>query len=130
MSRDPRKLRVFQQADELVVEVYRITEGLPLEERYGLQAQARRAAVSVAVNIVEGCARRTQAEYLQFLNIATGSAAESQYLISLIERLRMMAAGSTSDLCGKYGALLASLQALTAALEGRGPRGRGPRSRT
>lgn len=125
MSRDPRKLRVFQQADELVVEVYRTTDRLPPEERYGLQAQARRAAVSAAVNIVEGCARRTEAEYLRFVDISTASAAETQYLISLCERLEMLPAGSTSELQARYGALLAGLQALRESLNASSARGRG-----
>ena len=72
MSRDHRKLRVFTLADCLVVDVYRASSGFPASERYGLQSQLRKAAVSSAVNIVEGSARRTDAEYLHFLNIALG----------------------------------------------------------
>ena len=76
MSRDHRKLRVFTLADRLVVEVYRASSGFPASERYGLQGQLRKAAVSSAVNIVEGSARRTDGEYLHFLNIALASAAD------------------------------------------------------
>ena len=71
--RDHTKLRAFELADEVVLLIYRATREFPKEEMYGLTSQMRRAAVSVPSNIVEGCARESQAEYLRFLEIAFGS---------------------------------------------------------
>lgn len=85
--RDHTKLRAFQLADELALSVYKATRGFPREEQYGLTSQVRRAALSVPSNIVEGCARRTQADYLHFLDMAFGSLRETEYQLSLAGRL-------------------------------------------
>jgi four helix bundle protein len=85
--RDHKKLRAFELADALAVNVYLATAKFPGEERYGLSAQMRRAAVSAASNIVEGCARRGKNDYIHFLDIAYGSACELDYQISLAQRL-------------------------------------------
>lgn len=85
--RDHTKLRAFELADELAILVYRVTAGFPKEELFGLTSQLRRASVSVPSNIVEGCARDSEAEYLRFLNIAFGSLRELHYQLNLSKRL-------------------------------------------
>ena len=85
--RDHTKLRAFELADEVAVMVYQVTAGFPKEELYGLVSQMRRSAVSVPSNIVEGCARDSQADYLRFLYIAFGSLKELNYQLSLSKRL-------------------------------------------
>jgi four helix bundle protein len=85
--RDHKKLRAFEMADEIAILLYRITAGFPKEELFGLTSQMRLAAVSVPSNIVEGCARDSQADYIRFLHMAFGSLRELHYQLDLSQRL-------------------------------------------
>ncbi len=85
--RDFKKIEAYQMADELVIEIYRVTRDLPKEELYGLTSQARRAAISVPTNIAEGASRQHKRDYLQFLYVARGSLVETEYLLGLARRL-------------------------------------------
>lgn len=117
MSRDHRKLRVFQEADELVPRVYAVTRQLPSEERYGLMSQIRRAAVSVPTNIVDGAARVSTAEYQRFLEIALSSARENEYLFGLTTRLGLLDPTAALQLSDQYGRVSAGLTRLWQSLE-------------
>ncbi|PIX25843.1 MAG: four helix bundle protein, partial [Deltaproteobacteria bacterium CG_4_8_14_3_um_filter_43_13] len=94
--RDHTKLRAFELADEVAMLVYRVTAGFPKGELFGLTAQIRRAAVSVPSNIVEGCARDSEADYLRFLNIAFGSLRELHYQLNLSKRLGFLCVQDSS----------------------------------
>ncbi len=85
--RDPNRLQVFQLADALVLDVHAFTRAFPPDERFGLTAQLRRAVVSIASNLVEGCSRDSPREFAQFVRQALGSALEVQYQLSLATRL-------------------------------------------
>ena len=76
--RPHRKLDVWKEAVEFVVAIYQATRSFPKTEQYALADQLRRAAVSIPSNIAEGAARQTKKEFIQFLFIAKGSAAEVQ----------------------------------------------------
>jgi len=116
MPRDHRKLAVFQQADDLVLRVYEYTRGFPVEERYGLQSQIRRAAVSVPTNLVEGSARPGERDYLHFVSIALASASEVRYLIDLAIRLEYGRPAYVVAMLDEYDKLIRSLQNLMEAL--------------
>ncbi|MCZ7583861.1 MAG: four helix bundle protein [Deltaproteobacteria bacterium] len=110
--RDHTKLRAFQLADELALEIYRVTADFPTSERFGLASQLRRCGVSIASNIVEGCARKTQAEYARFIEVAFGSAKELQYELSLVFRLGYLKRADSdpvSALADETAAVLAGL---------------------
>jgi four helix bundle protein len=74
VARDFRKIVAWQKADEFVFAIYRLTRrSVPKDERFGLTAQLRSAAVSIASNIAEGSGRRTSGDFRRFLYQAQGS---------------------------------------------------------
>jgi len=73
-----KDLHVWQRSIEMTLAVYRLTQGFPSEEKFGLTSQLRRASVSVASNIAEGYGRGSTGEYKQFLGMARGSNSEVQ----------------------------------------------------
>jgi four helix bundle protein len=79
-----KELKVWQKAIDLAVEVYRITEKLPKDERFGLIGQMNRSAVSIPSNIAEGAGRNTDKDFNNFLGVALGSSFEldTQLVIS------------------------------------------------
>lgn len=82
-----RDLKVWQKADALALEIYRVTKSFPKEEIYGLTSQLRRAALSVPTNVVEGYARKGDKELGRFVSIASGSLAETEYLLEFSFKL-------------------------------------------
>jgi four helix bundle protein len=78
MMGDYKELLVWKQAHRLALDIYRGTQQFPHEERYGLVAQMRRAALSVVSNIAEGSGRQSDREQSRFLRIARGSVHEVQ----------------------------------------------------
>ena len=82
-----RNMKIWQEACNLVANIYKLTEKIPVSERYGLISQLQRAAVSIPANIAEGAGRTTNLEFKRFLDIAIGSAFELETLIVLASNL-------------------------------------------
>lgn len=85
-----KELVVWQKAVELTIQVYKTTDTYAKTEIYGLTSQTRKSAVSVPSNIAEGWARKHRQEYLQFLNIALGSAAELETQLIIGNKLEFL----------------------------------------
>ncbi len=71
-----RDILVWRKAHSLTLDCYRVTNGIPRQELYGIPGQVRRCSASIAANIAEGCGKRGNAELPRFLGIAAGSASE------------------------------------------------------
>jgi len=82
-----RDLLVWQRAMDLVVEVYRLSDTLPRDEKYGLVQQMRRAAASVPSNVAEGHGRDHLGDYLHHLSIANGSLMEMETQVMIAGRM-------------------------------------------
>ena len=87
MADSYRDLIVWQRAIQMTLAIYRLTGEFPIEERYGLTSQIRRAGVSVASNIAEGYGRMSTGEYKQFLGMARGSNLEVQTQLVIAREL-------------------------------------------
>ena len=93
-----KNMDVWRLSMDLVANVYEITSKYPVEERYGLAQQMRRAAISIPSNIAEGAARKSSKEFIQFLYISLGSLSELETQLEISEKLHLI----TSDLGPVY----------------------------
>lgn len=80
-------LRTWQKAHQFVLAAYRLTEGFPRTETYGLTSQLRRAAVSIPANLAEGFRKNGIADKIRMMNISQGSAEEARYYLILANDL-------------------------------------------
>ncbi|WP_253254481.1 four helix bundle protein [Xanthomonas arboricola] len=105
---------------ELVEMIYRFTEVFPEQERYGLTAQLRRAAISVPSNIAEGAARRSTPDYARFLSVARGSLSELDTQVQIAGRLGYSNTEDEDIVSQQVDQVFAKLTALMNALRRRG----------
>lgn len=82
-----KELKVWQKAIELVTDTYLKTQSFPKEEIYGLTSQIRRCAISIPSNIAEGCGRKTNKDFNNFLGISLGSAFEFETQLIICKNL-------------------------------------------
>ena len=123
-------LDVWKKAVDFVVDIYRVTDTFPKEERFGLTSQLRRAAVSVPANIAEGKGRSSLREYLQFLSIARGSVEEVKYFLLLAKDLKYLDQQDYDGIVNDYDRVGKMLNGLMASLRTRLPVIRNPTPKT
>jgi four helix bundle protein len=108
-------------ADELVLRVYKATQGFPREEQFGITSQMRRAAYSAPSNIVEGCGKPTTRDFLRFLDNAFASLRELGYFIGLAERLGYLNERTAQELLAHQDESARVLAGLIASLRRESP---------
>lgn len=117
--KDFKELKVWHKAYALSLAIYEKSRNFPKEELYGLTSQLRRAAVSVGANIAEGCGRRSDGEFIRFLQIARGSVAEVEHHLLLTRDLKFLTSDVHRDLEKKVIEVQRMLTSLVTAIEQR-----------
>jgi four helix bundle protein len=111
-------LEVFDLAVEFARLAYQMTRKFPRDEMFGLTANLRRAATSVALNIAEGAGRSSRREFLRFLDIATGSVFETIASFIVADRLGYLEKGALADLREEADRLARKLNSFKRSLSG------------
>ena len=109
-------LEVWKEAHRLTLEVYRLAQGFAAQQRFRLSDQMCRSASSVAANIVEGHARHSTQDYIQFLYIARGSVEETRYHLLLAKDLGHLKDAQFQELDEAYTRVSKMLNALISSL--------------
>jgi four helix bundle protein len=115
---DYRKLQVWRKSHDLTLAVYKATESFPQSEVFGLTSQLRRCSSSVPSNIVEGCGRGSNADFLRFLHVALGSANELEYQLLLAHDLGFIDDARHAELAAMALEVKRMLSALIVTLKG------------
>ena len=117
MIQSYKDLVVWQKAMDLAVSCYRLTADFPKEEVYGLTAQVRRAASSIAANVAEGHGRDNTGSFIQFLRMAQGSLKELETHLLIAERVGVAPNTSTEPILTDCEAVGRMLRALIRSLQ-------------
>jgi four helix bundle protein len=117
MIKSAQDMDVFKLSHSLTIEIYKLTEKFPPEEKFGLSSQMRRSAYSIPVNIVEGASRLGTKEYRQFVGIARGSSGEISYQLLLSRDLGYISEQDYTSLKERYDRVARMLTGLIKTLK-------------
>jgi len=112
-----RDLRVWQEAMALASDCYVLTKAFPKEEVYGMTAQIRRAAASIAANVAEGHGREGARSFVQFLRVSQGSLKELETHLLLAERVQIAEPSAVAPILARCESLGRMLRRLIRSLQ-------------
>ena len=96
-----KKLKIWNESINLCVNIYKALSKMPIDEKFGLSSQIKRAVVSISSNIAEGAGREREKEFYHFLNIAYGSSYELQTQLIICEKLGFISPDINQNLMNK-----------------------------
>lgn len=108
-----KELKVWRSGIEICKEIFQLTKSFPNEEKFGLMSQMNRCAVSIPSNIAEGCGRKSNKEFYQFLNIALGSSFELETQLIIAGEFGYI----TPDTLNNKSALITDIQKMIYGLQ-------------
>ena len=111
---------MWGKSHELTLRIYALTSEFPRQEIYGLTSQIRRACASIPTNIAEGCGRNSSPDFARFLQIAMGSASETEYLILLAHDLKYLNVDQHAELIDTIVSVKKMLTALLRNIRAKG----------
>lgn len=121
MAEGFRNLEIWQTANALAVNIYKLTKDFPVQEKFSLVDQTQRAAISVSANIAEGCGRYASKDKIHFMMIARGSIYETQSHLSVAQGLLYIKPAIFTTIDNRYETLLRQLNAFIAHLRKSAP---------
>ncbi|RCH53817.1 diversity-generating retroelement protein bAvd family protein [Mucilaginibacter hurinus] len=108
-----KDLKVWIAGIGMCKEIFQLTKAFPDEEKFGLTSQMKRAAISIPSNIAEGCGRKSNKEFYQFLNVALGSSFELETQLIIAYEFAYI----TQQTLGEKGALITEIQKMIYGLQ-------------
>ncbi len=114
-----KDLDVFQRAYSAALDIHKISQSFPPEERYSLTSQIRRSSKSICANIVEGHGKSSFApkEFIRYLNIALGSAEETKLWLHFCKDLGFLTNEDFQALENEYSEIIKMLYGLIKSLQ-------------
>ena len=112
-----KELKVWQKGVELTIEIYKLANSFPSEEKFALISQMHRASISIPSNIAEGWGRESTKDYIRFLQISRGSVLELETQLIISEKLKYINEDNCIDLSMKIESLLMMLNKLISTLK-------------
>ena len=117
-TRNFRDYKVWQESVDLATHIYRLTGEMPWFEKKGLCDQMQRAVVSISSNIAEGSGRSTDSEFARFLNIALGSAFETETQLLISKNIGYISEEQYDDMREKLASVERQLNGLIQSIRG------------